>query len=703
MKESRSDTFREECFTWWKLVTHDKEKAALLAEERNITAMQHTDYTNVKDSDYQNSLSPKSPKEGRFRKSPALGPKKFLDEDDKALGVMKKIVKKEKKKTSVIRAEVQDEDEVENFARNPLLDSDDDDLYSGSRHGRGSGSAIQVDTVSQSDRWLSWWPFNNACSTIWPQSPPVSPSFDLDSSSAACGSGTGAGGGKKYKKKKDNKSSAKVVPEQKPRIQAAKPNAFDKWSMMEEEGHAQKQMLNALKEKKKDPSAARSVGVLALPQSSMSTQQAEAEAEAQQEISCWFHIRRRDYALCCLPRGNCIRRCCEWISSQSAFDNIVLVFIGIQSCLMAYERPAIEDDSFERYILDMANQCFVLLFSLELLIKVVANGFVIGPIAYLDNDWNKLDFFVVLVSWTDLLLAMFVGESGGIMGILRVLRLLRALRPLRAIRRAPKLRLVVKTVMASVRPIGETMLVCLVFLFIFGVLGVQVQYLPCLACALLVTCLVLNSCRMCHCLRVIVWCWQLFAEKYSYCGAPEDISTQCMYEASLCITTKEQCIARGYLWSLSSLNFDNILNACITLFFICTGDGWVTIMHQGVDGVGADMQPQRNANQISALYFVCAVIIGQFFLINLFIGVVVDNFSRMAHLVEHQEAEGQVMSCTPAVQSITCPSAFCCCCTTAVLSCRRSDCWSDCCCWYRNQIRMKNSILQRQRGPSMRS
>jgi hypothetical protein len=54
-----------------------------------------------------------------------------------------------------------------------------------------------------------------------------------------------------------------------------------------------------------------------------------------------------------------------------------------------------------------------------------------------------------------------------------VLRLLRALRPLRVINRAPGVKLVVMTLISSLKPIGNIVLICCTFFIIFGILGVQ--------------------------------------------------------------------------------------------------------------------------------------------------------------------------------------------------------------------------------------
>lgn len=59
--------------------------------------------------------------------------------------------------------------------------------------------------------------------------------------------------------------------------------------------------------------------------------------------------------------------------------------------------------------------------------------------------------------------------------LLQVFRLLRSLRPLRVINRAPGLKLVVQTLLSSLRPIGNIVLICCTFFIIFGILGVQVK------------------------------------------------------------------------------------------------------------------------------------------------------------------------------------------------------------------------------------
>ena len=89
------------------------------------------------------------------------------------------------------------------------------------------------------------------------------------------------------------------------------------------------------------------------------------------------------------------------------------------------------------------------------------------------------------------------------------------------------------------------------------------------------------------------------------------------------------CIESGGSWENQDINFDNVMNAMMSLFSMMTTEGWISVMHNGMDTTGVDMQPKKNSKPIMALYFVAFMIIGSQFIINLFVGVVIDNFNKI--------------------------------------------------------------------------
>ncbi len=162
-----------------------------------------------------------------------------------------------------------------------------------------------------------------------------------------------------------------------------------------------------------------------------------------------------------------------YLADKKWFDFGILFFIGLNCITLAMERPSIPPESGERLFLNIVNNLFSAIFAVEMFIKVVAKGCIKGSEAYFKDGWNIMDGTLVIVSVINLLFDMVASASPKIFGVIRVLRLLRALRPLRVINRAPGVKLVVQTLISSLKPIGNIVLICCTFFIIFGILGVQ--------------------------------------------------------------------------------------------------------------------------------------------------------------------------------------------------------------------------------------
>ncbi|XP_074542124.1 voltage-dependent T-type calcium channel subunit alpha-1I [Halichoeres trimaculatus] len=298
---------------------------------------------------------------------------------------------------------------------------------------------------------------------------------------------------------------------------------------------------------------------------------------------------REEWSIYMFSPQNKFRLLCQSIIAHKLFDYVVLAFIFLNCITVALERPKILQGSLERVFLTISNYIFTAIFVAEMTVKVVSMGLYLGEKAYLRSSWNILDGFLVFVSLIDIVVSMAGGAK--ILGVLRVLRLLRTLRPLRVISRAPGLKLVVETLITSLKPIGNIVLICCAFFIIFGILGVQ-----------------------------------LFKGKFYYCVG-FDVKN---------ITNKSDCLAANYRWVHHKYNFDNLGQALMSLFVLASKDGWVNIMYHGLDAVGIDQQPTINNNPWMLLYFISFLLIVSFFVLNMFVGVVVENFHKCR---QHQEVE----------------------------------------------------------------
>ncbi|GAB0089753.1 Voltage-dependent T-type calcium channel subunit alpha [Sergentomyia squamirostris] len=306
-----------------------------------------------------------------------------------------------------------------------------------------------------------------------------------------------------------------------------------------------------------------------------------------------FTEERDDFSLYIFPPDNKFRGICSWFVNQKWFDNVILLFIGLNCITLAMERPNIPPTSTERVFLSTANYIFTVVFTVEMFVKVVATGMFYGHDAYFTSGWNIMDGSLVIISIIDLLMSLISESSPRIFGILRVFRLLRSLRPLRVINRAPGLKLVVQTLLSSLRPIGNILLICVTFFVIFGILGVQ-----------------------------------LFKGTFYYCEG-EHIKG---------VKNKTDCLSNpNNVWINRKYNFDDLGKALMSLFVLSSRDGWVNIMYTGLDAVGVDQQPIVNYNEWRLLYFIAFILLVGFFVLNMFVGVVVENFHRCREEQEKEE------------------------------------------------------------------
>uniref|UniRef100_A0A146LU77 Sodium channel protein n=2 Tax=Lygus hesperus TaxID=30085 RepID=A0A146LU77_LYGHE len=263
------------------------------------------------------------------------------------------------------------------------------------------------------------------------------------------------------------------------------------------------------------------------------------------------------------------------------FETAVITMIMLSSLALALEdvhlaqRPILQD------ILYYMDRIFTVIFFLEMLIKWLALGF--GE--YFTNAWCWLDFIIVMVSLINFTASML--GAGGIQAF-KTMRTLRALRPLRAMSRMQGMRVVVNALVQAIPSIFNVLLVCLIFWLIFAIMGVQ-----------------------------------LFAGKYYKCV--DQNKTTLSHEI---IPDRNVCEAENYTWENSPMNFDHVGKAYLCLFQVATFKGWIQIMNDAIDSREIGKQPIRETNIYMYLYFVFFIIFGSFFTLNLFIGVIIDNFNE---------------------------------------------------------------------------
>eukprot|EP01064_Diplonema_japonicum_P039661 TRINITY_DN9_c4_g1_i1.p1 TRINITY_DN9_c4_g1~~TRINITY_DN9_c4_g1_i1.p1 ORF type:complete len:1736 (+),score=356.14 TRINITY_DN9_c4_g1_i1:114-5321(+) len=284
----------------------------------------------------------------------------------------------------------------------------------------------------------------------------------------------------------------------------------------------------------------------------------------------------------------------RWLVETVLFEGIVLFVVLLSSVALTLEDPLAAPDTPLPRALETIDFVVAMLFTSEALLKIVAYGFVSNKCCYLRRDaWNRLDFFIVCCA----LLSIVFREadlSGGAVGAIEVVRMMRTLRPLRAVAKSHGMRLVLQSLLASLPSLSHVIVISTLILTIFGIMGVQ-----------------------------------FFAGRFYAC-------TDVVWSDHSFIKTKRECEmtaspvvpSRNLRWVSHKSNFDNLGTALVTLFEIATLEGWIEVMYLGMDSGEQEHALVQNNRPWMAVYFIVFVVVGAFFLVNLFTGVLVDKYER---------------------------------------------------------------------------
>ena len=136
--------------------------------------------------------------------------------------------------------------------------------------------------------------------------------------------------------------------------------------------------------------------------------QMETAIETNEEISLLavlslFSRRYNPRSLFLLPLDNMFRRGIIAIVEWPVVDYFIMFVIFANVVTMALEDPLVPGESAKNRTLDIFSIVFIVIFTLEAALKVVAYGFFLGPYAYLKDPWNCIDFFIVVTGLFDVL------------------------------------------------------------------------------------------------------------------------------------------------------------------------------------------------------------------------------------------------------------------------------------------------------------
>ncbi|XP_073667932.1 calcium channel, voltage-dependent, L type, alpha 1D subunit, a [Paramisgurnus dabryanus] len=319
---------------------------------------------------------------------------------------------------------------------------------------------------------------------------------------------------------------------------------------------------------------------------------------------------RPQRALFCLNLNNPIRRACISLVEWKPFDIFILIAIFANCMALAVYIPFPEDDSNStNHDLETVEYAFLIIFTIETFLKIIAYGLVMHQNAYVRNGWNMLDFVIVVIGLFSVVLELLTkdgekesagshpsaahghgGKPGGF--DVKALRAFRVLRPLRLVSGVPSLQVVLNSIIKAMVPLLHIALLVLFVIIIYAIIGLE------------------------------LFIGKMHATCYFQGTAiTEDEPSPCAVNGHgrTCPTNGTVCKEGWHGPNGGITNFDNFMFAMLTVFQCITMEGWTDVLYWVNDAIGWETP---------WIYFVSLIILGSFFVLNLVLGVLSGEFSK---------------------------------------------------------------------------
>ncbi|KAH7326761.1 Ion transport protein-domain-containing protein [Stachybotrys elegans] len=280
--------------------------------------------------------------------------------------------------------------------------------------------------------------------------------------------------------------------------------------------------------------------------------------------------------------------------SFSAFIYASIVAMVIIACVTTplYQKEYQEEHafSFKNWYVwtDMA---FTVVFTTEAIIKIIADGFIWTPNAYLRSSWGIIDSVVLVTLWINVVTLLI--NDGAISRAVGAFKALRALRLL--------------NVSDSSRDTFHSLII-VGWWKIVGAAAVSISLL----------------------IPFAIYGLNLFNGQLDACNDGDDITqlNACWGEFSSIPYSDDWPLLAPRVATTSFLHFDDFAASLFTLFQVVSQEGWADITF-GVQAItGRGLQPEDLASEGNAVFFIIFNVMSTVFILTLFISIFMRNYTE---------------------------------------------------------------------------
>lgn len=291
-----------------------------------------------------------------------------------------------------------------------------------------------------------------------------------------------------------------------------------------------------------------------------------------EERNCCYYFK---YPVVCI-RYN-LSYYCSKIINHSLFDPFIIIVIIANCVVLATDDPTTE---VQEKWQEVADYIFQGIYTAELVLKVVAMGFIFNEGAYMRDLWNIFDLIIVAFGYFQYM------DMGGGGFDLRPLRVFRVLRPLRTVTSIEGLRILMAALAGAIPMLLNAVIILIFFFTIFAIAGLQMWYG------------ILKK-------RCMETATGIFLED-EICGSrtcPDGYTCEDFGESPNYDVTK----------------FDNFFSAMLVVFTAVTQEGWTTVQGHLIYAFG----------YASPIYFNILIYTGSYFFFNFTLAVINSKVSSL--------------------------------------------------------------------------
>ncbi|KAM9387524.1 sodium channel protein type 5 subunit alpha-like [Phaethornis superciliosus] len=298
-------------------------------------------------------------------------------------------------------------------------------------------------------------------------------------------------------------------------------------------------------------------------------------------------------ALCVAGPFNPIRKAAIKILIHSLFVGFITCTVILNCASMVV--PKLPDK------LNWAEYVFTGIYTGEIVIKVVARGFVWNEFTFLRDPWNCLDLIVIVVMYATMCRTT---------GKFSALRTFRVLRTLKAISVIPGLKVIVNSLIQSVKKLTDVLILTVFCLSVFALIGLQLFMGQLTSKCVLSSSIDSYSDSLCKEAKLYEKtdediCYRMNkSSEILLCGFSSEPEKECPQNYS--------CVKIGKNPDFGYTSFDHFGWAFLSLFRLMTQDCWERLYRQTI----------RTSGKSYIIFFLGVIFLCSFYLFNLILAVV---------------------------------------------------------------------------------